>query len=177
MGRQPKPARVHAVETVGDVVHLVEREMHVVIAIRTCRARELRVGFDVGLYERADVAAWVEREILASPAPSDELLELTTLSPRTDTEIATLLDALDPCGETESFVLRVKAVGSMFYGKELHAQGALEKLRLWANSDTAIGDEVCGLHEQMDLASRGIDGSVSAIEEELAALFARVWSE
>ncbi|MFT5356219.1 MAG: hypothetical protein ACI9KE_003442 [Polyangiales bacterium] len=140
-------------------------------------ALELRIGFEVGLYDRADVASWVDHAILAAATPCDVLLELTTLCHRTSTEIASLLDQLQPSIVGDTFILHAKAVAMMFRDKRLSAVAALDRLPQVSCGQTPAEDEVYNLYERMDLATQGIAGSVSEVEQEITEFLEQVLSE
>jgi hypothetical protein len=52
------------------------------------------LGFEMGLYSRADVSDWVDRAVAQVEAVDGPVLELVTLRGKHDTEIAMLLSLL-----------------------------------------------------------------------------------
>ncbi|MFK8000403.1 MAG: hypothetical protein AB8H86_12445 [Polyangiales bacterium] len=148
----------------------------ITISVVDGTALELRVGFDVGLYSRVDVEAWVERRILEEESPAEELLELATLSPRSDSEIALLLDGLVP-QKSDTFALYVRSVARMFHAKRLSPRAALELLCGQASYPGSVAEEeVLRLEVNMDLVAQGIL-DVSDAEEEIADFLTRSVNE
>ena len=113
----------------------------------------------------------MERRILEEESPAEELLELSTLSPRSDSEIASLLGELVP-QKTETFPLYLRSVARMFYAKRLSARAALELLCGQASAGSAAEEEVLRLEVNMDLVAQGYL-NVSDAEEEIAEFLLR----
>ena len=74
----------------------------------TLSAAELLVGFDLGLFARADVARWVDEQVERLETLPEALLELTTMRHRHDVDVLRWLGELASVDD----VTRARGIGA-----------------------------------------------------------------
>jgi hypothetical protein len=134
------------------------------------------LGFEMGLYSRADVSAWVDRVVAQVEAVDGPLLELVTLRGKHDTEIVRLLSVL--AGTKTSAELARTRLGILY---ELFTSDRIDLgrttaqvFRVGLDGFTNEGEHeeynACiGLDDAYELADAGTYGTLQTVREEVLA--------
>ena len=143
-------------------------------------ARELvtlRLGFEEGLFTRDDVRTWVDLEIVRVHELPAALLELSTLSDKSDHEIVTLLRALEPdVPAAVQAKIAVAVLGALYAAGRVSLRDVVSRLSSMATFTEGLADgeraTMYGLDAALDLAQELIDDTLEQVREDVDAFFA-----
>lgn len=136
----------------------------------------LRVGFDLGLYDRADVADWVTSRVMAPEQLDGPLLELGTLAGRSDEDIASLLrDLAGPVPGGLAARIEIGLVGRMVAAGTSKLKPAIRRLFSLAYEGLTEEEQGCivQLDDGYDLAAAGTYGTIGQVRSDFADFTAR----
>jgi hypothetical protein len=133
----------------------------------------LALGFELGLYSRADVAEWLTQAVERVDALSGPLLELTTLKGKHDVDIVNLLYQLGPARRpAERARDRFGVLYELLTTDGVSLGDAVKQMYRIALEDLSPEDEggeyfAClALDDRYDLASGGIYGTLDDVRRE-----------
>lgn len=137
----------------------------------------LRVGFERGLYSRADVRAWVDAEIAARDVLPPQLLDLATMAHEPDQEVVALLKGLE--GEVASEVevrLNLGALRELYLLGRSSLAATISSLYTLAAWSEALSEEersaIYSLDAAFDLVEYGANGTIDEVRVELKEFLA-----
>ena len=137
----------------------------------------LSVGFDLGLYDRGTVRDWVDREIEAAEQLEGPLLELATISHRSDDDVAGLLRALArPAPEGFEARVEIGMIGRMVEAGEMTLKAGVRRLSGMAYGAGLTGEEqdcIFEIVDGYDLAVAGTYGSLAEVRASFEELTSR----
>ncbi|MFI5296946.1 MAG: hypothetical protein ACHREM_02520 [Polyangiales bacterium] len=138
-------------------------------------AIEMAVGFDMGLYTRDDVGAWVDVEVERCEALVGPLLDLTTLNGKHDVDIEHLLfDLADRPSDNVRASVALGVLGEMVRRKQLTSRDAIcQASRLAELISCSEYGAALSLEDQYYLAVAGIHGTLDEVERDIVAFFDR----
>jgi hypothetical protein len=134
----------------------------------------LRLGFEEGLFSRADVRAWVDREVARLPELSAALLDLTTLGGKSDRDVVELLRILEPelpAATKAHLVLGV--VAALHLAERIPLSQAVSRLSSIATFEVGLSDAersvIYELDATLDLAAEGFYSTLEEVRERTCA--------
>ena len=136
----------------------------------TTEADVLRCGYKLGYFDKSDIVAWADRQIEASDAPSDALLDLSMIRLTDPMDVAKLLRSLGPVEPTASTETEIGFIGLLLIKRLIPIEKAIEGL--WALVDvlgitTEEKRQIHHLDYGYELASAGTYGTMADLEREL----------
>ena len=143
-------------------------------------ARELvtlRLGFEEGLFTRDDVRTWVDLEIVRVRELPAALLELSTLTHKSDHEIVELLRALEPdVSAAIQANVAVAVLGAQYLAGRVTLRDAVSRLYSMAAFNEGLSEDerslIYELDSALDLAAESIYGTLEEVRTQLDAFFA-----
>lgn len=131
----------------------------------------MRCGFNVGYFDKSDVAQWADRWILALEEPCDELFDLSMNRSMAPIDLAILLRNMGSSEPTFLVATSIGFVGLMYGEKRFSTQHAAKELYSLAHQEGITPEEasrITYLDDGCDLAYSGLYGSIEQIKRELS---------
>ena len=143
--------------------------------VSVAEADVLRCGYDVGYFDKSDIVAWADRQIVACDTPADALLDLSMCLDTHPLDVMNqlrLLGANDPatCLETQFGFL-----GLVFQSERLSLQLAIRGLWTLVHENGITDDQrimIYHLDDGCDLAVAGTYGTLADTEHEFVEFIA-----
>ena len=138
--------------------------------LRSTEADALRCGYDIGYFDKSDIANWADRQIEATEAPSIALLDLSVILHTHPLDVIKLLARLGAVDPATTIETRIGFIGLL--GSEKHITTQLAIWGLWSLIyEPGLTDEqqsqIYFLDDGYDLAVAGTCGTMDDIEREL----------
>lgn len=134
-------------------------------------ANLLRRGFDIGYFDKSDIARWADRWILAIDEPCLELFDLSLNRSLDPYDVSKLLRSLGPSESSASAQTTLGFLGLLYEGGRISAQHTIGQL-FWLVHEPELTDVesscIYHLDHDCDLAEHEGYGTMSEFERKLS---------
>lgn len=131
----------------------------------------LRCGFDIGYFDKSDIARWADRWILAIDEPCLQLFDLSFNRSLDPYDVSKLLRSLGPSKSSGAAQTTFGFLGLLYEDRRISAQDAIRQL-FWLVHEPELTDDERSLiyyvEDGYDLAERQVHGTMSEIEGKLS---------
>lgn len=137
----------------------------------SAEADVLRCGYDVGYFDKADIARWADRQIAATDDPCTELLDLSMIRQTHPLDVMKLLRSLG-AADSAATETQIGFIGLLYEKHQITTQLAIRRLfALIDEADTTADQQsqIYYLDDGYDLAVAGTYGTMNAIERGVSA--------
>jgi hypothetical protein len=127
-------------------------------------------GYDVGYFDKSDIARWADRQIAAVENPCTELLDLSMIRHTHPLDVMKLLRSLASADARATIQTRIGFIGLLYDKRRLTSQLAIRALFALAHEPGVTADEksqIYYLDDGYDLAIAGTYGTMNDIQRQL----------
>ena len=130
----------------------------------------LRCGYNVGFFEKSDIANWADRQIEAIDDPCNALLDLSMIQRTHPLYVMNLLRSLGSTDSSATIETQIGFIGLLLTQRRITMQVAIRGL--WTlvhepNINEEQRSHIYFLEDGYDLAAAGTYGTIDDIEREL----------
>jgi len=144
--------------------------MNIISRSISLEANILRCGYDVGYFDKSDIARWADRQIAAIDDPCTELLDLSMNRNTHPFDVMQLLRSLGAADPAATIQAQIGFIGLLYDKQELTTQRAIRGLFALVHESGITEDEksqIDYLDDGYDLAAAGSYGTIDEIERDL----------
>ncbi|MFN3151315.1 hypothetical protein [Bremerella sp.] len=131
----------------------------------------LRCGFDIGYFDKSDIARWADRWILAIDEPCLQLFDLSFNRSLDPYDVSKLLRSLGPSESSTTAQTTFGFLGLLYEDRRISAQDAIGQL-FWLVHEPELTDDersrIYHLDHDCDYAEHEGYGTMSEIEDHLS---------
>lgn len=96
--------------------------------VTSTEANVLRCGYDVGYFDKSDIANWADRQIEACDVPSDALLDLSMNRRLDPLDVIKLLQSFGEADPAASIQTQIGFIGLLFAKQRISMESAVRGL-------------------------------------------------
>ena len=130
----------------------------------------LRCGYDLGFFDKTDIAAWADRRIESTENPSTELLDLSMIRQTHPLDVMNLLRSLGAADPATNIQTQIGFIGLLLANRSITTQRAIRGLWPLVHEPGTTQEQqsqIYYLDDGYDLAVAGTYGTMADIEREL----------
>lgn len=129
----------------------------------------LYCGYDVGFFDKADIASWADQQIAAISEPSTTLLDLAMIRQTHPIDVMKLLRALGEPDAANSIEIRIGFLGVLYETGKLSLRAGIKGLWSMIHEAGLTGQQrsaIYWLDDGYELATRGEYGTLEEVVQE-----------
>jgi hypothetical protein len=138
--------------------------------LMSTEANALRCGYDVGYFDKSDIAQWADRQIEACDVPSDALLDLSMNRRLDPLDVIKLLQSFGEADPAASIRIHIGFIGLLLAKKGISIQMAIRGLWKLVHEPDVTSEEqraIYLLDEGYNVAAAGYHGTLDNVDREL----------